>query len=216
VNRVTTTPRLLMAAWLGAAVLGLTACGGDDEPSVPSGNGSDSASSSGSAPGTPTTSETTADPTSDPTDGEPSVAAATGAELRQQVSSLHLPEGWEPDAGVVSYQSSATGPRGFGTIGLIDDEALDPGTPLEQRVESAIQTLPKDADVTRLPDVMLGGDTPAYHLTYTQPGRSEVNDLVETDRGERLITITFTLSAKALNQDPALVDSVLASFQWLD
>jgi hypothetical protein len=208
VNGVTRSPRLLLAAWLGVAALGLTACGGDDEE--PSGDGSDSpsASSSETSPDSPSTA------TTDSGTPTPTVPPAAGIELREQTSSIHVPDGWRAADPIVSYQSAATGPGGAGTIDLIDDETLNPGTPLEARVKSAIRTLPDGAKYTRLPDVMLG-DTLAYHLTYTLPGRTEVSDIVETERSQRLITINFTISAKALKQDPDLVASVVASFQWV-
>jgi len=214
VNGVTTTSRALLAAWLGVVVLGLTGCGGDDDE--PGGTGSTSAS--------PTASDTvsqSADPSTDPTEtptdtGSPSptVAPATGIELREQTSSIRLPEGWRATDPISTTQSSAIGPDGAGSITLLDDDTLNPGFPLEERVKIAIQTLPDGAKHTRLPDVMLG-DTPAYHLTYTMPGRTEVHDLVEGERSQRLVTVDFALSAKALKQDPEIVATVLATFQWV-
>jgi hypothetical protein len=207
VNCVTPTPRLKLAAWCSAAVLGLAACGGDEEE--PSGTGS----------GTPTPSASTSasDPTESATSSEtptPTVAPATGIELRQKISSIRVPEGWVLIDPLVSYQSGALGPEGSGTISLIDDETLNPGAPLEVRVDSAIKTLPKGAQHTRLDDVMLG-DTVAYHLTYTVKGSSEINDVVETERDGRLITINFSLDEKTVRDNPDLVASVLATFQWV-
>jgi hypothetical protein len=198
---------MLVAAWLGVAVLGLSACGGDDEP-----GGSSPSSPAGSA-----TAPASGDPTTEPSETgsqPPTVAPATGIELREQTSSIRVPEGWRAAPPLASYQSGSIGPGGAGTINLIDDETLNPGTPLEARVRAAIKTLPEGAQYTRLPDVMLG-DTLAYHLTWTTPGRTEVSDVVETERDDRLVTINITLSAKAVKQDPDLVDSVLATFQWI-
>jgi hypothetical protein len=203
---VSSSSRMLAAVWVGVVVLGLSACGGDDEPA---GEGSPSPSSSST---TPSGSE---DPT--PSQSPPqseSVAPATGVELREQTSSIRAPEGWRAAPPLASYQSGAIGPGGAGTINLIDDETLNPGTPFDERVQAAIKTLPDGADYTRLPDVMLG-DSLAYHLTWTTPGRSEVSDVIETERNGRLITINTTLSAKAVKQDPDLVASVLATFQWV-
>jgi hypothetical protein len=205
VNAVTRTRRLLVLAWLGAVLIGLTACN-DDHPTGHASPSTSTSSSTGPATGSaePTQSGT---PTS-------TVAPATGLELREQTSSIHVPEGWIAVDPLVSYQSAARGPRGAGTIDLIDDETLNPGAPLADRVRSAVKSLPDGATYTRLPDVMLG-DSVAYHLTYTMPGRTEVTDIVETERDQRLITINFTLTAKALEKDPDLVASVLASFQWV-
>ena len=214
-NAVSRSPRLLTAAWLGVAVLGLAACGGDDEPSGQGSGSPSTATSSATSSATTTESSGTTDPTSSPSESQPEVAPATGIELREQVSSLHAPEGWVAVKPLASYQSTAMGPGGAGSMDLIDDESLAPGTSLEQRYRSAVATLPKGAKSTRLPDVMLGGDTPAYHLTYTTPGRTEVNDIIEAERDQRLVTINLTLSAKAAQQDPDLVASVLASFQWV-
>ena len=204
-NRVTPTPRLVLAAWCGVAVLGLTACGDDNDPSS-DGSASPTPSSSVSA-SDPTESTTTAPPT-------PTVAPATGIELREKISSLHVPEGWIPIDSLATYQSAALGPNGSGTINLIDDETLNPGTPLEARVDSAVKTLPKGATYERLDDVMLV-DTVAYHLSYTVKGVPEVNHVVETERDGRLITINFTLDDKTVRDNPDLVASVLATFQWI-
>jgi hypothetical protein len=209
VNCVTRSRRTLVAAWLSVAALGLSACGGDDDE--PTGAGSSSPSSQSA------TASESGDPTMDPSDTastSPTVAPATGIELRGQSSSIHVPEGWRAAPPQVSYQSAATGPEGAGTIDLIDDETLNPGAPLEVRVKSAIKTLPRGAKYTRQPDLMLG-DTLAYHLTYTTPGSTEVNDMIETERNQRLITIDLYLSAQALKQDPDIVASVLATFQWV-
>jgi hypothetical protein len=206
---VTPSRRLLAASWLGVAVLCLGACGGDDDPT---GTGSST------PPASTSTASESGDPTTAPSDtGSPSptVAPATGIELREQSSSIHVPVRWRAAPPLASYQSAATGPQGAGTIDLIDDETLNPGAPLEVRVDSAIKTLPKGATYTRLPDIMLG-DSLAYHLTYTTPGRTEVNDVIETERNQRLITIDFYLSAKALAKHPDTVASVLATFQWID
>jgi hypothetical protein len=208
VNDVTPSPRLILAAWCGAAVLGLAGCGGDDEPS-----------GDGSAAPTPSTSVSTSEAAPSDTPGTstpstPTVAPAIGIELREKISSIHAPEGWIPVDPLVSYQSAAMGPNGSGTIDLIDDKTLNPGTSLEVRVDSAIKTLPKGADYVRLDDVILG-DSTAYHLSYTVKGNTEVNDVVETERNGRLITINFSLDQKTVRGNPDLVASVLATFQWI-
>lgn len=219
-NGVTPSSRMLVAAWLSVAALGLSGCGGDDEPGA---TPSSTATSSGSATASDSADPST-DPTTDPSDPSdpsdtasvsPTVAPATGIELREQTSSVRLPEKWRAAPPIATYQSAGTGPAGAGTIDLIDVETLNPGTPLEDRVKSAMQTLPKGAKVTRLPDVLLGGDTPAFHLTYTKPGSTEVTDIVETERNGQLITMDFYLSADALKKDPDIVASVLATFQWI-
>jgi hypothetical protein len=204
VNDVTPKPRLVLAAWCGLVVLGLTACDDDDDPSS---DGSQPPTSSASVTASETAPSTSTTPT-------PTVAPATGIELREKISSIHVPEGWIPIDSLASYQSAALGPSGSGTINLIDDETLNPGTPLEVRVDSAVKTLPKGAEYERLDDVMLG-DTVAYHLTYTVKGLAEVNDVVETERDGRLITINFTLDQKTVRDNPDLVASVLATFQWI-
>lgn len=201
-NGVTPTPRLILAAWC-VAVLGLAGCG--DDETDPSGDGS-------GAP-TPSTSVSASEATASGTPTS-TLAPAAGIELREQTSSIHVPQGWVSVDPLVSYQSAARGPKGSGTIDLIDDETLNPGAPLEVRVDSAIKTLPKDATYVRLDDVLLG-DSVAYHLSYTTKGSSEVNDVVETERNGRLITINFSLAQKALRDNPNLVASVLATFQWL-
>ena len=222
VKGVTTSSRTLAAAWLSVAVLGLSACGGDDdEPEV------DPRRPPPARPGRATASDSAdpcTDPSTDPSDSadpsdtasvSPTVAPATGIELREETSSVRVPEKWRAAPPIASYQSGATGPAGAGTIDLLDVETLNPGTALEDRVKAAMTTLPKGAKVTRLPDVMLGGDTPAYHLTYTKPDSTEVTDIVETERNGQLVTMDFYLSADALEKDPDIVASVLATFQWV-
>lgn len=205
----------LAAAWIGIAGVSLSACGDDDEKGSPAATSSPSGSASESdeptADATPTVTPSASDSATTP----PGVAPATGIELREQISSIRVPERWRLAPELSTSASAATGPAGAGTISLIDIETLNPNTPLEVRVKSAIKTLPDGAKYTRLPDVMLGG-SPAYHLTYTMPGRTEVDDIIETEYNLRLITLNFSISAKALKKDPDIVDSVLATFQWVD
>jgi hypothetical protein len=69
-------------------------------------------------------------------------------------------------------------------------------------------------NVTRLPDASLAG-TPALHVRYQDQDRFVVTDMITTVRGDRSVTLSFSLEPKTLRQQPDLVDSVVASFAWL-
>jgi hypothetical protein len=202
---VTRTRRHAAAAALAGVLLAAVAgCGGDD---------------SAGAPADPTSSATEPSSPSGPA-GEssgpasPSITPASGIELTEASSTVRAPAGWRPMRSVVDYASAATEPGKFNTVQLVDSGDLSGGAPLDVQAQSAIRTLPKGAQATRLPDVMLGG-VAAFHIHYTVPGDRQEYDTVTTVRDGRNVGLDFMLDKKNAATNPDLVASVLATFQWI-
>ena len=199
--------RTAAATLLAALVLAVSACTDDD-----SGTGTDDPTT---APPSSASSAATDDPT--PTDtgsASPSVTPAGGLELAEETSAVHVPTGWEAAEPLVDFASAANGPGRYDSIQLSDRPSLAGDSTLDSLATSAMETLPKGAKAERLPDVDLAG-SPAYLISYTEPGFPSLNYDIATLRNGRSISIDIVLDKKTLRQDPQLVESVLASFRWL-
>jgi hypothetical protein len=200
--------------------LGVAGCGGDDEtpagddPSPTAATDPSSASGTGSASPSASTSESTNESTSEST-AAPSVAPATGIELAEATSALNAPAGWTPDDALLDYASAARGPGSYDSLLLADHQSLaGPGATHDSLADSWFDVAPKGAKAERLPDVDLAG-TPAYCIFYTVKGDPSLNYDIGTIRNGQSIDISFVLDKKTLQQDPQLVESVLASFRWV-
>jgi hypothetical protein len=203
--------RAATAALVATLALGLSGCG-DDDP----GESTDDPTTG--APSTSSSSPTSSDsPTeSQSTESQsPSVTPATGIELTEETSSLRLPDGWEPAEPLVDWASGADGPNPYDSFQLSDRPSLAGDTTLDSLAQSAMEVLPKGVDAERLPDIDLAG-SPAYVITFTEAGIPAVNYDIATLRNGRSISIDVILDKKTVKQDPQLLESVLASFRWLD
>ncbi len=196
------------AALAAAMVLGVAACGGDDDTPATS----DPASPASSASDTPTPSDS-ASPTE--TTAAPSVTPAAGIELAEATSALNAPAAWTPDDGLVDYASAARGPGTYDSLLLSDHPSLaSEDATLDSLVKSWHRVAPEGTKAERLPDVDLAG-TPAYCMFYTVTGDPSLHYDIATIRDGQSVNITFALDKKTLNKDPQLVESVLASFRWV-
>jgi hypothetical protein len=206
-TRGSSAARLASAA---IAALALTACssGGDDAPGEAA---SPSASSPATSPSASSGEVQTSESAGESVD--PTVAPATGTLIAVRTSSFRVPEGWVEDGGISKDQNSARRPGGGGLITVNDMDAFGSPAPLDDRVQVALEQAPKGAE--RLPDVTLGEDgTQAGVITYRQAGATVVE--VMTERAGRVVDVEFNLRPSDLKADPDLVESVLATWQWVD
>ena len=187
---------LLTAVLLAGCSSGGDEAGPDEEPSSPS------SSTGSSAPSTPS-----------PTPGD-GVAPATGPELQLTGASVRMPEGWEPDPTntqdiLVASGRLGTLSEGMGVVAL-------PGccVPLDEQVKR-VNELRKAGDrPERLPDLSLDG-SPAFHLAgplKAVPGVWEVT--IGGDHVDHQYTLSFTLRNTSRAERDALVESVVASWEW--
>jgi hypothetical protein len=141
--------------------------------------------------------------------------AAAGIELTEATSALNAPEGWTASDGLVDYASAAAGPGHYDSLLLADSVSLaGPDATYDSLAQSWFKVAPQGAKAKRLADVDLAG-TPAYCIFYTVKGDPSLNYDIGTVRNGRAIDISFVLDKKTMDEDPHLVDSVVASFRWL-
>jgi hypothetical protein len=192
--------------------LGAAACGGDDE--TPAGNDPQPTATSGlSSPSDPGSESPSASPSG--STAAPSVTPASGIVLAEATSALNAPAGWTPEDALLDYASAARGPGRYDSLLLADHQSLaGPGATHDSLADSWFDVAPKGAKAERLPDVDLAG-TPAYCIFYTVKGDPSLNYDIGTIRNGQSIDISFVLDKKTLQQDPQLVESVLASFRWV-
>jgi len=192
-------------------LLVLAGCGGGggDSRGVPAPATTSPDASTATDTGAP--SEATSEPT--PT---PSVAPATGIELVEATSALNAPAGWTEADALLDYASAADGPGARDSLLLADHQSLaGPDATHDSLADSWFDVAPQGAKAERLPDVDLAG-TPAYCIFYTVKGDPSLNYDIGTVRNGQSIDISFVLDKRTLEKDPELVESVLASFRWLD
>ena len=213
-------PARRLAGLALAVALGLTLAGcGDDDPEQSSDDPTTGSSSSSS----PTSEESPSESSSESSSGSSSasesatatVVPASGLELAEETSAVRAPEGWKTADALVDWASAVNGPGSYDSIQLSDRPSLAGDTTIDSLAQSAMQVLPKGSKAERLPDVDLAGSA-AYAISYTEPGYPALNDQVATVRNGRSISIDFALDKKTLRKDPQLVESVLATFRWLD
>jgi hypothetical protein len=206
---VTRTRRHAAVAALAAVLLaGAASCGGDDSEGA---KGDPTAHPTSSATGASSPSAPTGQSSSP---AAPSVTPASGIQLTEASSTVRAPAGWKAMKGVVDYASGATEPGRFNAVQLVDSGDLSGGAPLDVQAQSAIRALPKGAQASRLPDVMLDG-VAAFHIHYTVPGDRQEYDTITTVRNGRNVGLDFMLDEKNADTNPDLVASVLATFQWI-
>jgi hypothetical protein len=115
---------------------------------------------------------------------------------------------------LVDYASAATEPGKLNTLQLVDSGDISGGASLDDLARSALRTLPKGAEASRLPDVQLDG-VPAFHIHYTVPGDRQEYDSVTTVRNGRNVGVDFMLARRNAATNPDLIGSVLATFRWI-
>jgi hypothetical protein len=201
----------VVAALVTALGMSVAACGGDTQSAPQSGPREAGSSTTGTAD--PTGSPDSAPPTGSVT---PSVAAASGIELAEATSALNAPEGWTTADGLLDYASAASGPGHYDSLLLVDHRSIaGPDATYDSLADSWFDVAPKGAEAKRLPDVDLAG-TPAYCIFFTVKGDPSLNYDIGTIRNGQSIDISFVLDKKTFKKDPQLVESVIASFRWLD
>jgi hypothetical protein len=115
---------------------------------------------------------------------------------------------------LVDYASAASDAHHRNSLDLVDSGDLSGGAPLDVQAQSALHSLPKGAQASRLPDVQLDG-VAAFHIHYTVPGDRSEYDTITTVRNGRNVGLDFVLDKKNAATNPDLVASVLATFQWI-
>jgi hypothetical protein len=206
-------PRTLLAGVLAVALMGFAGCQDDEDP-TPSAT---EPASTRPGPTTPMTSAPT-ETASEPTDAtsSPGVRAAAGPELLLETSSVHAPEGWVKEDPIADYEASASKRDGGGLITLLDTEGLDGDDSPDAIYQATVDSLPRGAKPARQPDALLGEEQqPAVFVTYTLPGDEGSFAIVVTSRGGRSISVNFALKPSDLQENPDLVTSVIASFEWV-
>jgi hypothetical protein len=210
-----TGPRLAAAALTATLALAANACDDSGATGAPTPETSDSAPSTSTSSGpSDDTSTEAGDP---PESAAPTVAPATGIELKQTVVALRAPAGWKPHEALVDYASVARGPGSFDSLMLVDRPSFSELDSIETLYDSYVRLneANKDLHYERRPDVDLSG-TAASVVFSTTKGIGSQDYEITAVHGGRVISLILRLDKKTLAQDPQLVESVLASLRWLD
>lgn len=180
-------------AGLGCAALLLGGCADDEPRSGPS--------ASQSSPGeTPTDAAPSEEPGND-------VEAATGVTIEGDQYTVTIPKGWQADKELL------------GVVFTYDPDNTD--VIAVTSVDGGVASLDEAARIAvvgsgvpgtrRLDDTTLGG-LDAYHLTATPVGE-KVYEEFGLSVGDQLVSIAFDIRASDAERQ-ALMDSVLATFEW--
>jgi hypothetical protein len=199
---------------LTSVALAAAACGGDDDSSAEPGAGGSSGSSAASTSGTPSP-DTSTEPA---TPSSAAVTPAAGPELRQTVVAVNAPTGWELSSAPAGFSSAADGPARGDSLLLIDNASLaGPDATIDDLYDSFVALNEGDKKLTyeRLPDLDLQG-TPASYVHSQRKGDKVEDYVITAIRGDRVVSLTFSLPPRVLAEDPQLIESVLASLRWLD
>jgi hypothetical protein len=141
------------------------------------------------------------------------VTPATGIQLNEASSSISAPAGWELQPEILEYASAAGKPGGLSSVQLVDSGDISGGASLDSLAQSTLDALPPGADGERLPDVELDGQL-FLHVRYTVKGEPLEHDTFTTVRNERSVGLDFVLLKRDTATNPALIESVLATFHW--
>lgn len=193
----------MVAIRLATALLIVTLAGcGDDAPAP-----TRSLSTSGSSP----SSETETEPT------EPAVEPATGPVIREQVATVRAPEKWITkgsqlftDAERAPKNEAALEKGVYGFIEL-DVSETDEALTLDEAAREAA-TFPT-TEGKRVDDSELGGE-PAFVITENLNGFGSTDYTIGLARGERLVVLNISLLGSAKAERMAVIDSVVASWEW--
>ncbi len=193
---VSTRPARLLAGLLVAVGLAAAGCTGEgDEPPSPSGSPATAASS-----GTPTTDSSS-----------PAPVPASGPWLRADTFELRAPQGWTVDDSVafsLRADDLSTGSAIYvGNLGDAPERSLD------DQVAASREIVPWTGSPRRLADVTIDG-VAFYHLVGEQAGQTGVEEFGAISRGTS-VRLSFNLGIGP-EQRAELIDSVLATFAWVD
>ncbi|MCB0906824.1 MAG: hypothetical protein KDB63_06870 [Nocardioidaceae bacterium] len=193
---VSARPTRLLAGLLVAVGLATAGCTGEgDEPPSPSGSAVTSNSS-----GSPTTASSSAGP-----------VPASGPWLRTDAFELRAPQGWSVDDSVpfsLRADELSTGSAIYvGNLGDAPDRSLD------DQVAASREIVPWTGRPHRLADITLDG-VAFYHLVGEQAGQAGVEEFGAISRGTS-VRLSFNLGTGP-EQRAELIDSVLATFAWVD
>lgn len=195
---------------LTASVLllsGLVGCTGDADPEVDP------------TPSTSSATETESSPTDDPTDEPtaPAVEPATGPAIRESIVSLRVPEEWVTK-GDQLFTDAERAPKNearlekevFGFIDLDIKQTEDSLSLDEAAREAATAFL---VEGKRVEESELGGE-PAFVFTKSLKAFGSTEFNIGLARGRRLVMLDFSLLGGDQRQRDAVIDSVLASWEW--
>lgn len=191
---------MLLLAWLAG-------CGDDDSSVAAPSPSASSDSESGSSP--------TDEPTAEATKSE--VAPATGPVIRKSVATVRVPEKWVT-RGSQLFTDAEREPRNeallekevFGFIDLDLYESEGALTLDEAAREVSIST---DIEGKRVEDGELGGE-PAFVFTKSLDAFGSTEYTIGLARGPRLVVLDFSLLGGDERQREAVIESVLATWEW--
>ena len=150
--------------------------------------------------------------TSSPTDAAPATApAASGPTITGDVFTVNAPEGWEKDptfsTDFLDQYSDASGGNSFALAEIAGEVR-----PLDAVAKDNFSAFsPNGTKRKRVADTTVAG-APAYHFT-AQAGFGDFDEAYGVVRGGEQVTIAFTLTGTRQERQ-AIIDSVLASWQW--
>lgn len=206
-TRVNTRSRSLPLRVAGTVLLlaGLAGCGGDAPADPPS------SSTSPTETGGPTPDDATDEATEEPTE---TVSPATGEVVSYRQFSVTVPAGWKVgrdllyvrsiDSPPAPQQIRKGEPYGFVTlaVGPADRRSLD------QLAREAVA----DGEGERVEDHELDGET-VFHVS--RPDQAfETNEVFGLWRDGEQITISFSMIESTVKKRQAIVESVLATWEW--
>jgi hypothetical protein len=191
--------RLAAAALLVAALAG---CSDDGGPS---------ADPPTTTPASPDETEVSTEPPA------PTVEPATGPLVREPVATVHVPEGWVT-RGSQLFTDAERQPRSdaalekdvYGLIDLDVDE-VDGAMTLDRAAREAATIATTEGK--RVADSELGGE-PAFVFTTSDNAFGSTDYTTGLARDDRLVVLTFSLLGSDKDDRLALIDSVVASWEW--
>ncbi len=177
---------------------------------------SDDAPAATPEPSTSSATEAESSPTDDATD-EPTVEPATGPVIREQVASLRVPDKWLTE-GSQLFTDAEREPRNeallekevFGFIDLDVDET-DRALTLDQAAREAATYATTEGK--RVEDRELGGE-PAFVFTESLKAFGSTYYTVGLPRDQHLVVLNFSLLGSDQRQRDAVIESVLATWEW--
>lgn len=206
---VTTRSRDLTIRLAAALLLltGLAGCGDDGVSEA------DPAPSTGTASGSE--SSTPDEPTDGPTDEpSPTVSPASGDLVKYRQFSLRAPQGWKVGENLLWLRSieSPPGPKQVRAGEPYGSISVSAGPAVERSLGQLAREKVADYEGKRVEDTVLDGEI-VYHVAKPDP-TLQMNEVYGLWRDGQNIWIRFALSDAPVKQRRALVESVLATWEW--